>query len=352
MKTARWLILATCALACVMSSRVANGQYEEGVPPVFLPQASNGRTVTNASTSNSGGATPMLSQMMQSEGNVAQSVGCGGCDGSCNEFGLLCNESGQQQGGQIGSSYFGRNRGAGRIKFSVNRGPRACDQCGCDNRTFLQRILPISINIQSNHESRYIGFFGGYHDLQDIRAVDRLLEFDDSFILGFTRGRRFCGNIRLESEFAIRNSPVGDYFEGAFVGEDFVPTATYAATDGFFALSSMRNVLIDFNNIGTRVTPYAGIGLGGVAVTGDFINGTLGRADWINDAAFAYQFIVGATRKLNNRSEAYAEFRHFGTSGLDLENDAGDPVTSFAYQNNTVVFGLRLNRPARSCCGN
>ena len=360
MKTARWFVLAIC----VLGPQFAYGQYDDGVPPVFLPETGTSKSVSRMKSDNLVSTSPALSRMLKN-GKVGEEVassGCGcGCEshGGCNELGFVGDSNGGPCQGncRVGRSFFRRggcdsgcNSGSGRIRFSVNRGPQVCDQCGQDNRTFLQRVLPISISMRSNHESRYTGFFGGYHDMQDIRAVDRLLDFDESFILGITRGRRFCGNIRLESEFAIRNAPAANYFEGAFMGEDFIPTATYDATDGFFALSSMRNVLYDFNGLGTRLKPYVGLGLGGVAVTGDFINDTIGRADWINDTAFAYQFIIGATRKLNNRSEAYAEFRHFGTSGLELENDAGDPTTDFAFQNNTVVFGLRINRPR--CCGN
>ena len=204
MKTARWLVL----VICVLGPQITNGQYDDGVPPVYLPDADPGssRTVSRLNSGNLVSTSPALSQMLKN-GMVGEPAnhgcGCGtssGCDGSCNEFGFLCDANGAcsgQRRGRIGRSFFrsgcgsGCNSGSGRVKFSINRGPQTCQQCGCDNRSFLQRILPVSLNIRSNHESRYIGFFGGYHDLQDIRAVDRLLEFDDSFILGFTRGRRF-----------------------------------------------------------------------------------------------------------------------------------------------------------------
>ena len=372
MKTARWLILAIC----VLGPQFALGQYENGVPPVFLPEATAvPRTVSNIKSENLVSSSPVSQILQHGAADNSTLGGCGGCgcgtssgcNGSCNDFGLFCDADGSNllQSGtnrrsrpSVGTSFFrnrrgrGGNSGSSKFNLSVNRGPQVCDQCGIDNRTFLQRLLPVSINVRSNHESRYTSFFGGYHNLQDIRSADRLIDFDDSFVLGFARGRRFCNRIRLEREFAIRNAPSANYIEGVAAGEDFLPSATFEATDGLFAFSSMRNLLIDFNGVGSRFKPYVGFGLGGVAVTGDIINDTIGRADWINDAAFAYQLIFGATRKIDQRSEIYAEFRHLGTSGLELENDAGDPTTDFAFQNNTIVFGFRLNRPARTCCGN
>lgn len=349
MKTARWLLV----VVCVFNAQMAFGQYKNGVPPVYLPEGAKnvyevGKLKSNSWTNVTN--TP-VSNRMTADGAIdnvspVASTGAACCGDGCNQ--PCCRQVGQSffRGGGCGSDC---RTGSGKIRFSVNRGPQTCNQCGADNRTLLQRILPVSISMRSNHESCYTGIFGGYHDMQDIRAVDRLLDFDDSFILGFTRGRRFCGRIRLESEFAIRDAPAGDYFEGSFVGEDFVPTATYDGEDGFTILTSMRNVLFDFNRCG-QLQPYVGLGLGGALVTGDYINDAIGRADWINDVAFSYQFIIGATRRLRGtNNDAYVEFRHFGTSGLELENDAGDPVTDFALQNNTVVFGLRFNRPARNC---
>lgn len=225
-----------------------------------------------------------------------------------------------------------------------------CDSCGQDHRTFLQRILPVSINVKTNHKSEYRSFFLGWQDLQDIRSADRLIDFNDGWMVGFTRGKRFCNNIRIEREVTIRHTTPGDYNTGAFVGDDFVPAATFDAFDSLFAISSMRNLIYDFNGLGTRITPYAGIGLGGLYVTGDIVTPDLGRAEWINDSAFAYQFIVGATRKISDRTEAFAEFRHYGTSGLELENDAGDPVIDFPFQNNSIIAGIRINMPRRGCC--
>ena len=358
MKTAKWLIPAIC----VLSAQFTFGQYDEGVPPIYLPEAteSSSKTVSRLK-SNTLVRTGLFSNSSQpgAMGNeqVALGTGCTSCDGGCNDQGLICDSGCQSERRPLlGRSFFGSRTGPcggsalPRFKINVNRGPQACNNCGADQRTFLQRILPVSVSVRTNHESEYTSFFGGYHDMQDIRAVDRLIDFDDSFIVGFARGRRFCGNIRFESEFAIRDAPSGEYFQGSFVGSNFVPTSTNDVTDGLFIFSSMRNVLYDFNDLGTRIKPYVGLGFGGVFVTGDVINTPLGRADWINDNAFAYQFIVGATRKFNTRSEGYVEFRHLGTSGLELENDAGDPFTEFSLQNNTVVFGLRFNRPPRTCC--
>ena len=222
----------------VFSSQIAFGQYEDGVPPVYLPKATNSlkKTVSGLKSDNLTQATTANTDETATEGSVV--VGADDNVGSC-----CCGDSSCcQQGCGVGRSFFGNRcgsgcAGAGRIKFSINRGSSStCNQCGCDNRTFLQRILPISINIQSNHESRYVGIFGGYHDMQDIRATDRLLEFDESFIFGFTRGRRFCDRIRMEAEFAIRDAPAGEYFEGMFAGEDFVPSATYDGEDGLYRI--------------------------------------------------------------------------------------------------------------------
>ena len=172
--------------------------------------------------------------------------------------------------------------------------------------------------------------------------MTRLIEFNGGWQLGIKRGRIFSNGIRMENELTFRHNTNDTYSLGNFVGQMFVPTMTVDATDSVYQLNSMTNVLYDFQNYG-RTTPYVGIGMGGVYADGDIVT-ALPTNDFIDDWAWAYQLIVGASRQINSNASAFAEFKYFGTSGVEVEN-AGGVVGEFDLQSNNLIFGIRVNRP-------
>jgi opacity protein-like surface antigen len=293
-------------------------------------------------------------------GGGCQCQSGGGCDGGC-QCGGHCGCGGCQGNDRVGRSFFGQLADLSPIRFSVNGGDGGCGngcqpgECNCNCRYLdgLSRILPVSVRICSNHCSRYISVFAGYYDLEDFDGVaggtTLLTEFNDGWQAGFAMGRRFPGNLRLESEFSIRHHTNDTVSTGMFVGPVFVPAAVFDAVDSIYSVHSMRNLLYDFNGLGGKTIPYVGAGAGGMFVDGDIVTPGLGRVDFIDDTAFAYQLIAGVTRRFNCCSEAYAEFRYFGTSGVDVETAVGMPFADpeFDFQSNQVIFGFRMTRRGR-----
>lgn len=285
-----------------------------------------------------------------------ESVGSNYLDCDCSSGNCGCGGR-----GRLGRSFFGRVRNLIPIKFSVNRQAShgGGSDCGCDEctpgncQTFGSRLLPVSFRLCSNHCSRYISVFGGYVDLEDYDgssgagAGSRLLEFNDGWQLGLKRGRVFNNGIRLESEISFRHNTNDSQSLGNFVGTDFVPASTFDSIDSVFQISTMTNVLYDLTNwtVG-QTTPYVGLGLGGVYADGDIITPGLGTNDFIDDYVFAYQLIVGLNRRINNNFSGFAEYKYFGSSGVDFENvAAGGVVGDFDLQSNNIIFGLRFRRP-------
>lgn len=214
-------------------------------------------------------------------------------------------------------------------------------------------MLP-RINVTSNACNKYVSFFAGYSDLEDFDSDQfgggtGLISFNDGWTIGFTRGRRFPNNWRLESEFRAQHNTADTFQLGDFVGMDFVPTAEFDATDSVYSLTSMRNLIHDFDYFCSRTVPYLGVGVGGLYANGDVVVPALGEAYGINDWAFAYQLIAGLSRKINCCTEAYAEYRYFGTNGLEVQNDTSTATAAFFdefdYQSNNVVFGVRITIP-------
>ena len=216
------------------------------------------------------------------------------------------------------------------------------------------------MSLRTNHTHRYIGLFGGYFDLQDYRAPTptggRSIDFNDGWQGGVKIGRAFANGIRLESELSFRHATIDTYDVGNFVGPDFVATNSFDAIDDLYVLNSMTNVLLDLKRFCRRgMTPYVGIGFGGAYVNGDIETPALGRTDVIDDTTFAYQFIAGVSKRLNRNVEGFAEYKYFGTTGVDVENEAGAVFArDFPFQSDNVLFGLRITIPnSRGCsCNN
>ncbi len=375
MKTAKLLLGALICISLWASTAQGQSENRRGVKPVYIPgvvaaegtnnSANNKQPISKVKTTRSTTkpATSKSNVLPASNASPApiQAVpglsysGCNGdtgCGSGCGS-GCGCDD-------QVGRSFFGRvgARSPIRVNFTTDEPECECGAesdccCQCDGRTGLRRFLP-TIRVRTNACNKYISVFGGYVDLEDFDGdggggMSRLISFNDGWSIGFARGRRFPGGLRLESETTLRHNTVDEYSQGNFVGMDFVPTATFDSIDSLYSVSSLTNLLQDFRGFGPRTVPYVGFGLGSIFVDGDIVTPGLGRTDYIDDGAFAYQFIVGVTRKINCRMEAYTEFRHFGTSGLDVETDTNmagpDLDGEFDYQSNNVVFGLRYTIP-------
>ncbi len=199
--------------------------------------------------------------------------------------------------------------------------------------------------------SCYFSFFGGYEDLEYYRGEgnggnSRQITFNlDGYLLGLTIGKRYCNNMRMECEVTYREDTADTYSIGNIIGGNFVPTATFPSNGSIHSVSTMGNLLYDFNHVHTKMKPYVGFGLGGVYVDGNISTPALGRVDSVNEYVFAYQLMAGVSRRICPWAEGYAEYRYFGTSGVSL--GGGALVGNFDYESNNILFGVRLTMPSR-----
>lgn len=101
------------------------------------------------------------------------------------------------------------------------------------------------------------------------------------------------------------------------------------------AITYMLNGYYDIN-LHSVWTPFFGLGLGAATMTHDFKQG--GNYKY-TDTAFAYQAIVGVSYAINHQLDAFADFRHLGTTQYHTQL-AGYKIQSY-YQNNFIDLGLR-----------
>ena len=80
-----------------------------------------------------------------------------------------------------------------------------------------------------------------------------------------------------------------------------------------YAYSFMANLVRDLNGLQFRgITPYVGGGIGLMLIDGS-MTGALGTID-LEDEAFAYQFIAGASKSIRSDVELFTEYRYLGTT--------------------------------------
>ena len=360
MKTAK-LILA--ALICTLMPAMTFGQSDtyRGVSPVYIPgtQMDEANSIKTISQVSAQADVPQseTSNNSVSTGNSVQPVTSCGCQSGCG-CGPDCCGSRCGCRGRVGRSFFQCLPPIGPIKLSLdcsrNCGGGTCGDCGCcDNRGLLARCLPFRIRVRSNACSRYVSFFGGYTALENYDGfvnfgtpMTREITFKDGYNLGAAIGRRWPNNFRSEMELVYRRNSADVYNQGSFVGNDFVPTATFDAINQFSSFSWMTNLLYDFNIRSNRTVPYIGLGCGLIWADGDIITPDLNRTDSINsEARWAYQLIGGISRQINCRLQGYVEYRYQGTSGFRVR-DASMPnidIGRFALQSSNVLFGFRWN---------
>lgn len=102
------------------------------------------------------------------------------------------------------------------------------------------------------------------------------------------------------------------------------------------------NAFYDFQ-LGMRMTPYIGGGVGVALVNADDI-GTLNNGSRLNDdqTEFAYQAIVGVAGQLDPHWTVSADYRFIGTTEPNFRTTTGANARTENYSHN-IVFGLRYN---------
>jgi OOP family OmpA-OmpF porin len=158
-------------------------------------------------------------------------------------------------------------------------------------------------------------------------GIDARAKFDDGFAGALAFGHAYGTGLRVEGELARRANDV-DNFSGTNGQGDVTAT------------SVMVNGLYDFN-IGARIVPYVGAGLGIASVNWDAspIGGS--SAD-DSDTVFVWQAMIGVTFPISDSLALTAEARHFDAGNQDILLASGTSVKT-AYQNDSLMIGLRWN---------
>lgn len=310
-----------------------NGVYRNTVPapparPIVRPastpiaQPANGATPGRATVGdtylNTQPANPAIANsVVQGYGGGCDSSGCGGgCDSSGNGrgWGGGCDSSGQGGcGGGCDSSGCG-----GGCDSSCGGCESVAAGCGCCDR--------------------YRKFFGGWNNPGDMDVVTTggpasSVEFNDGWAVGLARGRKIGCNWRWESEVVWRNNTNDSYDIG---------NGPIDLTGNINVISGQQVLIRDLNNIKLLgATPYIGGSVGGAYVDADFFEAGV-QTGAISDSAFAYQALFGVERQLQGRAIAFAEYRFFGTTDLELETAGGD--IDVQYETQSLFVGLRFCR--------
>lgn len=209
------------------------------------------------------------------------------------------------------------------------------------------RVQPVPL------QGLYIGAAAGMNFRQDANYTEQDVTFTASpsqpgfaglLALGYALGN----GMRFEIEGSLRQNSVGNV---GLAGIN-VP----GAGGDLRSWGIMVNVIGDLN-LGNRVTPYLGGGIGlaindwqGVGASGSIqgipyrlrANGT--------DPTFAYQAMVGLAYEIQPGLAATAEYRFFGTlnPSLNASFSVGDATASGRFTpgdnfNHSIMFGLRYS---------
>jgi outer membrane protein OmpA-like peptidoglycan-associated protein len=120
------------------------------------------------------------------------------------------------------------------------------------------------------------------------------------------------GPVRVEGELGWRANGVDKFKQ---------PINDAPGKGNLDAASAMANVYYDIAT-GTPITPFIGVGAGGVDVSADKIRDTTGQTFSDKDKfVFGYQGIAGASYALNDNLSLKADYRYLRTTSASLKED-------------------------------
>jgi outer membrane protein OmpA-like peptidoglycan-associated protein len=145
------------------------------------------------------------------------------------------------------------------------------------------------------------------------------------------------GQIRLEGEIGWRQNGVNRFNNAA---GDQSPKGNIG---GF---SVMGNGYYDFNT-GSKITPYLGVGLGGLNVSADHLDAAGIGVTNGSDFVFAYQGIAGLSYAINDGLAIKADYRYLRSekANLALESSYGSGDGSGPYASHAILVGFTLKFP-------
>ncbi len=302
-----------------------------------------------------------------------------GCDSACDN--------------KVGGSLFGAAK-----KMSLTK-PRilqacdtnacdsdACDSNGCDSRVgsggLLKNRCRFDLRVTRcgcvlpKYTSIFAGWTatGGFNEEfhRDTNTLpggqngrdDLNLSFNDGWpingVVGFANGRYINDKWRIESEWAYRRAQAtnSDALGAPVVTSLFDPDKKANLN----VYSWTANLYRDFGN--SRLRPYMGVG-GGFnlqQMQGQYSTLSQGPTEGrltefgVKTWGLGYQGIIGLSYQTKRCNNVFLEYRYYGTSDTNLRKisrtatQVGTPVaevgqnTGFNIDQNSIVFGLRINR--------
>lgn len=191
----------------------------------------------------------------------------------------------------------------------------------------------VPLTALADNGSFYVGGAFGANLPRDSEIDDDIIDDDVDLDAGFVGlgsvGYDFNSGFRAEVELGYRANDV-DGITGTSGGSGDVDAATL-----------MGNVLFDFN-LGGRLKPYLGLGIGAARVDFDGVGPVGGTEIDDDDYGLAYQGIVGLSYALSDRLTLTVDYRYLEAPQLTYRTDSGLNVDA-NYRTHSVLAGLRFN---------
>jgi opacity protein-like surface antigen len=214
------------------------------------------------------------------------------------------------------------NMGCDSCSSSPCGGCGVCDDCGCNECVSCR---PCYAGPRCM-DPWYVSLSGGWQHRETVHEeTDPLvfLEFAEGFAVNGALGYRF-DNLRVETEYTFMNNEVDTAGGGA--GAAAAGISPSPATGNVNLRALMFNIYYDLDLPFSLWRPYLGAGIGFYqseinslypdffGLAGPAFNNT--PVNTTSDTPLAYQFRVGASRSLGERTEFFAGYRYF--RGEDL----------------------------------
>ncbi len=210
-----------------------------------------------------------------------------------------------------------------------------------------------ALSWQGQTRGFYTGIGGGWSHVMPFSDSnsDDALEFHtklkEGFVADLYAGYNF-GRLRLEAEVSYRRSPVKQ--TSIVSGGTGFPGLTGQTTGNgaITALAVMGNATVDILPQ-SRLTPYIGIGVGGVQLRLD--NFSAQGTTFVNrsDIEVAYQGIAGLRYQISPSVSMSLDYRFFATTASNSRDTKGGAF-AFPYRSHNVLLGIAYHfgapRPA------
>ena len=196
----------------------------------------------------------------------------------------------------------------------------------------------------------YFSVFGGYSQLENTSQLNRTnlsfpvfasngsVEFNDGFAVGVALGQWQGRNLRSEIEYLFRQNDVSNLWRS---GAPLIGIENEVLDGSIASHAGMFNAYWDFNRRLFGFQPYVGAGIGFAFIDLEASVGANGVpvADIGDESSFAYQLIVGGTRRYGPCSEWFIEYRYFNTDSLQIS--VSEFTGNTDYQSDDIFIGFR-----------